>query len=139
MIQQRILVIDDEAVIGLGCRRILGGEGHQVDSCEDPQAGLKAALSGHYDLILVDLVMPEVDGMQVLQQLKASAVAAEVVIITGYSTVESAVEAMKLGAADYVCKPFSPDQLKMVVQRVAERSALAVSYTHLTLPTIYSV
>ena len=121
---QRILVIDDEAVIGLGCRRVLCPEGHEVRIYEDPQAGLQAALSGDFDLLLVDLVMPGIDGLEILKQVKAAGVSSEVVIITGHSTVESAVEAMKQGAADYLSKPFSPNQLRMVLYKVWERSAL---------------
>jgi len=123
-IRQRILVIDDEAVIGTACHRILCPEGHQVEFHANAQAGLQAALSGDFDVILLDLVMPGIGGMEILRQVKAAGVASEVVIITGHSTVESAVEAMKQGAADYLSKPFSPNQLKLVVQKVAERSAL---------------
>ena len=122
--RQRILVIDDEPVIGLSCKRILGPEGHQVEFCEDPYAGLRTALSGDFDVILLDLMMPGIHGLEILKQLKAAGVASEVVVVTGHSTVESAVEAMKQGAADYVSKPFSPSQLQMVLQRVWERSAL---------------
>ena len=121
---QRILVIDDERVVGLSCQRTLRPEGHQVDYYEDPQAGLEAALSADFDVVLVDLMMPGISGLEVLQQLKAAGVPSEVVIITGHSTVESAVEALKQGAADYLSKPFSPNQLKMTVAKVAERSAL---------------
>ncbi len=120
----RILVIDDERVIGLSCQRALRPEGHEVEYYEDPQAGLRVALSGDFDIVLVDLVMPGIGGLEVLKQVKAAGVASEVVIITGHSTVESAVEAMRQGAADYLSKPFSPNQLKMVVEKVRERSAL---------------
>ena len=121
---QRILVIDDDPLIGLSCVRALGVEGHQVDTHEEPKAGLAAALSGGYDVVLLDLMMPDLDGLDVLKQIKAAGVGTEVVMITGYSTVESAVEAMKYGAVDYVSKPFSPDQLKVVLQKVWERSGL---------------
>jgi len=121
---QRILVIDDEPGVGLGCQRALRCEGHEVEFCQDPQAGLRKALSGEFDVLLVDLVMPAIDGLEILRRLKAAGVASAVVIITAHSTVESAVEAMKQGAVDYVCKPFSPSQLRMVVEKVRERSAL---------------
>ena len=121
---RRILVIDDEASIGLSCKRILGRHGHDVQSYDDPQAGLQAALVGDFDVMLVDLVMPEIDGLEILKQVKDAGVSSEVVIVTGYSTVESAVEAMKHGAADYLSKPFSPNQLEMVLEKVCERSAL---------------
>ena len=121
---RRILVIDDEASIGLSCKRILGRLGHDVQSYDDPQAGLQAALVGEFDVLLVDLVMPAIDGLDILKHVRAAGVTSEVIIITGYSTVESAVEAIKRGAADYLSKPFSPSQLEMVLQKVCERSAL---------------
>ena len=122
--QQRVLVIDDEPVIGLSCRRSLSPEGYDVEACEDPQVGLQSALTDGFDVILVDLMMPGLSGLDILKRVKAAGVSAEVVIITGHSTVESAVEAMKEGAADYLSKPFSPTQLKMLLQKVSERSAL---------------
>jgi DNA-binding NtrC family response regulator len=121
---RRILVVDDEAVVCLSCSRILSARGYEVESRQKPQDGLEAALSGEYDVILLDIVMPEMSGLEVLEQLKAAGVPSEVIIITGYSTVQSAVEAMKLGAADYVSKPFTPDELIVVLQKVLERSAL---------------
>jgi DNA-binding NtrC family response regulator len=121
---QRILVIDDEPAIRTGCARILRPEGHEVTCHEDPQAGLQAALSGDFDVVLLDLVMPDLGGLEILKQIEAAGVRSEVVVITGHSSVDSAVEAMKRGAADYVSKPFSPDELKMAVKKVAERSAL---------------
>ena len=90
---QRVLVIDDDAVIGLGCKRVLSAEGWDVESYEDPEAGLQAALSGDFDVILVDLVMPSLEGLEVLRRIKARAMASEIVIITAHSTVESAVAA----------------------------------------------
>ncbi len=120
----RILVIDDEPVVGLSCKRSLTPEGHDVLYCEDPNEGLQAALSGAFDIILVDLMMPMIDGFEILRRVKAAGVSAEVIIITGHSTVESAVEAMKQGAADFLSKPFSPNQLQVVVGKVWERSVL---------------
>src|SRR5512133_2112652 len=121
---ERILVIDDEAVVGLSCQRILAGDGHVVDFRQSAREGLRAALEGDYGIVLLDLMMPEMDGLELLRQLREQGIGAEVVIITGYATVESAVEAMKRGAADYVAKPFTPDELKLVVRKVAERIAL---------------
>ena len=124
LVQQKVLVIDDEALIGLSCKRSLCPEGYEVQACEDPRQGLGTALSDNFDVILLDLMMPGISGLEILKHVKAAGVTAEVVIITGHSTVESAVEAMKEGAADYLSKPFSPNQLKMVLQKVSERSAL---------------
>jgi two-component system response regulator PilR (NtrC family) len=121
---QRILVIDDDAVVCLSCARVLGADGHSVETEQSPRSGLQKALTGEYDLILLDLVMPELRGLDVLRQLREAGLPAEVIIITGYSTVETAVEAMKMGAADYVSKPFNPSELRMAVDKVVERSAL---------------
>ena len=121
---QRILVIDDEPVVGLSCRRVLAPEGHQVECRSDPRAGVEAAMSGGFDVILVDLMMPDIDGLEILKRVKAAGLSSEVVIITGHSTVESAVAAMKEGAADYLSKPFSPSQLSLVLHKVWEHSAL---------------
>jgi DNA-binding NtrC family response regulator len=120
----RILVIDDEGVVCLSCTRILASDDYEVECKQRPDEGLRAAISGGYDVILLDLVMPDMTGLEVLQQLRSAGVSSEVVMITGYSTVETAVEAMKLGAADYVSKPFTPDELRVVVKKVLERSAL---------------
>ncbi|MFZ5831751.1 MAG: sigma-54-dependent transcriptional regulator [Planctomycetota bacterium] len=122
--RQRILVIDDEPVVCQSAKRALVPEGHDVVSYEDARAGLEAALNGHFDIVLTDLSMPGIDGMEVLRQIKDAGVPSEVVVITGHSTVENAVEAMRRGAADFLSKPFSPGQLKIVVQKVAERSSL---------------
>jgi DNA-binding NtrC family response regulator len=122
--RRRILVIDDEATVCLSCMRILTAEGHQVDSWQDPREGLRAAVEGDYDIILLDLVMPEMDGLEVLGKLKEAGVLSEIIIITGYSTVDTAVRAMKLGAADYVSKPFTPEELTKAVVKVLERSSL---------------
>jgi DNA-binding NtrC family response regulator len=120
----RILVIDDEAVVCLSCARILSSDGYQVECKQRPEEGLKAALSGEYDVVLLDLVMPDLTGLEILGQVRAAGISSEVVVITGYSTVQTAVEAMKLGAADYVSKPFTPDELRLIVRKVLERSAL---------------
>lgn len=120
----RILVIDDESVVGLSCQRVLRAEGHEVQYLPNPEAGLQAALSGDFDIVLLDLMMPGIGGLEILSQLKAAGVPSEVIIVTGHATVESAVEAMKQGAHDYVTKPFSPAQLRIAVERASEHSRL---------------
>jgi DNA-binding NtrC family response regulator len=121
---ERVLVIDDEAVVCQSCVRVLASAGLQVEYRLDARAGLAAARQGDFDLILLDLKLPELDGLEVLRQLRAEGVAAQVVIVTGHATVATAVDAMKGGAVDYVAKPFTPDELTLVVRRVLERSAL---------------
>ncbi len=121
---QRILVIDDEPVVCVSCSRILAESGNEVVCRQDPREGLEAALTGEYDIILLDLMMPELDGLEILRRIKAANVSSEVAVITGYAAVQTAVEAMREGAADYVSKPFTPDELKMAVQKLVDRSAL---------------
>ena len=82
------------------------------------------ALASNFDVIFLDLMMPGMDGMEVLRHIKEANVASEVIMITGHSTIESAVEAMKQGAADYIGKPFAPGQVKMLLEKIFERSAL---------------
>jgi DNA-binding NtrC family response regulator len=116
----RVLVIDDESIVCLSCTRILQPQGYEVRTFQDPRAGLQEALNGSYDLILLDLVMPELAGMQVLKRLREAEVPSRVVIITGHASVETAVEAMKRGATDYLAKPFSPTQLLAVLSKALE-------------------
>jgi DNA-binding NtrC family response regulator len=123
-VRLRIAVIDDEAIIGLSCKRILTAAGHEVEHFGEPEAGLHAVLAGDYDVVLLDLMMPGVSGLEILAQLKAAGVPSEVIIITGHATVETAVQAMKQGAQDYVAKPFTPDQLNVTVQKAWEHSSL---------------
>jgi DNA-binding NtrC family response regulator len=123
-VKLRVAVIDDEAVIGTSCRRALGAAGHEVEYFNEPHVGLNAVLAGNFDVVLLDLMMPGVSGLDVLRQIKVAAVPSEVVIITGHATIETAVEAMKAGAYDYIAKPFSPAQLSMVVGKAWEHSAL---------------
>ncbi|MBM4370102.1 MAG: sigma-54-dependent Fis family transcriptional regulator [Deltaproteobacteria bacterium] len=121
---QRILVIDDDPVVCLSCARILVPDGHHVETCQNPREGLKLALQGGFDILLLDLVMPDLPGIDVLAMLHEAGVETQVMIITGYSTVQTAVEAMRLGAADYLSKPFIPDELRMALRKLIERSFL---------------
>ena len=125
IVKYRILVIDDEVVVGLSCKRILSSEKiYDVKTESEPKHGFEEALTGNYDLILLDIIMPELDGIEILRRIKEAGISSEVVIITGYATIHTAVEAIKLGAADYISKPFSPDELKIIIKRVIKHSAL---------------
>ncbi len=123
-IPRRGLVIDDEQVICQSCTRSLQVSGYEVVSCTDPVRGLELAQEQCFDIILLDILMPRMSGVEVLAQLRAFGVESEVIIITGYADVSTAVEVMKHGATDYLPKPFSPAELRHVVGRVAERSSL---------------
>jgi len=124
--QTNILVIDDDQTIRDGCSRILSKSGWSVISAENGQKGLDEIRNprGEIDVVLLDLMMPGLSGMEVLEQSLQTNPTLLVIVITGYATVESAVEAMKRGAYDFVPKPFTPDQLRIVVKRALERRAL---------------
>ena len=121
-----ILVIDDDQTMRDGCSRILSKDGCIVITAENGQRGLDEiqTRSREIDVVLLDLMMPGVSGMEVLEQTIARNPDLLIIVITGYATVESAVEAMKKGAYDFIPKPFTPDQLRIVVKRALERRAL---------------
>jgi len=119
-----ILVVDDEKIIRDGCVKILSKEGCAVQTAGSGEEGLSLLKEGPCDLLLLDLKMPGLSGMEVLQQVQELHPGLLVVVITGYATVESAVEAMKSGAYDFIPKPFTPDQLRIVVHRALEKKAL---------------
>jgi len=122
--QTRILVIDDERGLREGCRRILESEGYAVDLAEDGQKGLERIKQQPYDLLLIDLMMPVMGGLELMDEVQKLNLDVIMVVITGFATIETAVDAMKHGAYDYVPKPFSPDQLIAVVNRGLERQRL---------------
>lgn len=122
--KKKILIIDDESIIGLSCQRILVEENYEVTYEQNPKRGLVEAMTGEYDLILLDLIMPEIEGMDILKKIKSANILSDVIIITGYATIQTAVEAIKLGASDYVSKPFLPEELKIIINKVLERSEL---------------
>jgi DNA-binding NtrC family response regulator len=111
MSRPRILVIDDEEIVRISCRKCLAPEGFEVDVAANGADGLRLAREHQYDLILTDLKMPDMDGMEFLLTMKGMRPEAKVIMITGYSTVEHAEEATRLGAYNYIEKPFTPDAL----------------------------
>ncbi len=121
----RILVVDDEQIMREACTRILSEEDREVVAAENGEAGLEAIKRGDgFDLVLLDLMMPGVSGMEVLEAAQGLDANLLVIVITGYATVELAVEAMKKGAYDFIPKPFTPDQLRIVVRRALDKRAL---------------
>ena len=117
MPNQKVLVIDDERIVIDSVTKILKEERIDVEATLSGRQGLEMALKKDYDLVLTDLRMPDIGGMRVLRDLKRAKPNLPVVMITGYATVPSAVQAMKLGAAEILEKPFSPDGLVAVVQK----------------------
>jgi DNA-binding NtrC family response regulator len=123
MEKKKILVIDDEQIILDSVKKILSPEQFEVDPAISSREGLERAMKQSYDLVLTDIRMPEIGGMRILRDIKRSKPATPVVIFTGYATVQSAVQAMKLGASDYIEKPFTPDMLLTTVKKVLEKAA----------------
>jgi len=106
-----ILIIDDEESIRIGCLQTLTEEGYRVQAVEDGQSGLELTNKESFDVILLDLRMPGITGMEVLKKLKDNDQNSIVIMITGYATIDSAVEAIKMGAYDYLPKPFTTEEL----------------------------
>ncbi len=121
----RILIVDDEKIIRDSFRRVLLKEGYSVEEVESGRLALERAAEEPPDIVLLDLKMPGLDGMETLRQMKEKAPEVVGIMITGYPTIESAVKAVKLGAYDYLSKPCSPEELRIVVARAAERKRLA--------------
>ncbi|TAK45327.1 MAG: sigma-54-dependent Fis family transcriptional regulator [Betaproteobacteria bacterium] len=128
----RILVVDDEEIVVLSCLRILGGGDYTVDAARNGAEALQKIGSAPYDVIVLDIMMPQIDGLEVLQRVKEAHPDVEVVMVTGLSQIETAVRSMKLGAFDYLPKPFDPDELKLVVERALERRRLLQENVNLT-------
>jgi PAS domain S-box-containing protein len=113
----RILVIDDEKRIREACHTVLTEEGFEVELAPDGHQGLARIRHSYYDIVLLDLMMPNLSGFDVLSQLKILHPDTVVIVITGYATLEHSIEAMKKGAFDFIPKPFSPEQLRVLVTK----------------------
>ena len=111
-ITRKVLVMEDEANVARALQMILTEEGFEVDVEMTGNGALERFGRNHFDLLIADLRLPDIDGMEVIRKVKSEQPETEVVVITGYSTVASAVEAMKLGAFDYLSKPFTDDEIR---------------------------
>ncbi|UCF85567.1 MAG: sigma-54-dependent Fis family transcriptional regulator [Desulfobacteraceae bacterium] len=120
----KILIVDDENFICQGCHMVLSERGHSVDICPNGKEALETILDKAYDLLLLDMKLPDIDGMEILKTVRKTKPSVYVVVMTGYSTVKNAVEAMKLGAFDYLAKPFSDDELILAVEKAIENKRL---------------
>jgi DNA-binding response OmpR family regulator len=118
-----VLVVDDERTVCNSCRKILSQEGYNVDIALTGEEALGKVKEGdRYDLVIADWKMPEVDGLEVARRIKKEKPNTAVIIITGYPSVESSIEAIRSGIADYVPKPFTPDELSNAALRVLQKA-----------------
>jgi two-component system, OmpR family, alkaline phosphatase synthesis response regulator PhoP len=120
----RILVVDDERNIRKNLGMVLETAGYQVEGAKDGEDALAKCKEQHYDIALVDLQMPKMGGLELLRYLHSLSPRTAVVILTAYGTVARAVEAMKLGAVDFLEKPFDPRTLRLLVEEVLLRQRL---------------
>lgn len=120
----QILIVEDDRKMRLALREIMTNEGYVVDTVETGEAALGRADGNGYDLVITDLKLPGIDGMDVLRAIRKSRPETSVVIITAYATVDTAVEAMREGAEDYISKPFNLDEIRLIVRKVLEKKAL---------------
>lgn len=120
----RILIIEDEKSLALACRSILEEQGHHVQHCLKGREGLSLLQQDDFDVLLLDLRLGDMDGMQILEEAGRMNHSAYIIIMTAYSTVPNALAAMKLGAFDYLTKPFTDDQLILCVRRAIEKKRL---------------
>lgn len=121
----RILVVDDERDIRRALEFVLSREGYSVDTASNGIEAVDKLKNGEFDLVITDLKMEGLDGFAVMERSKAISPATPVIMITAFSSVESAVEAMKKGAADYIIKPFMHDEIKLTISRILEHSKLS--------------
>ncbi|MEK6672138.1 MAG: response regulator [Nitrospirota bacterium] len=121
MEKQRILVLDDDPIVGLSCKRILGAEGYLVSIVTRGEDAIKRISNEEFDLLISDVRLPDIYGIEVLQETKTIQPKTDVVIITGYPTLEDAKESIRLGALEYLEKPFTPDFMLNVAKRVFDK------------------
>jgi DNA-binding NtrC family response regulator len=115
-----ILIIDDEPSICSGCRLALADNGYATEVCSTGKAGMNALLTGKYPLALLDMKLPDIDGMEILRAVKNAKLDVCIIVMTGYANVKHAVESMKLGSFDYIAKPFAEEELLSAVNMAVE-------------------
>lgn len=129
--RKRILIADDEEIVIQSCIRILSDDKFQIEVARNGLEAVEMIAENDYDMLILDIMMPKMTGMEVLQRVKETHPDVDVIMITGLNQIETAVEAMKLGAFDYLPKPFDPQELEMVVARAFERRQLLQENIHL--------
>lgn len=123
----KILVTDDEKNIRITLTTLLEACGYEVDGAENGEAAIEMASANAYLLVFLDMKMPGMGGIATLKRLKQLHPALNVIMMTAYGTIETAVEAMKLGAVDYIRKPFAPEEIKAMLKRIERRQTMTDS------------
>ncbi|MDD9305096.1 MAG: response regulator [Desulfobacter sp.] len=116
----RVLVVDDEKRVREACNRMLTEEGCKVETADNGTTGLEMIQQSHFDIVLLDLMMPGLSGIDVLSGIKSRHPDTVVIVITGYATLEHSIETMKRGAFDFLPKPFSPSELRLIITKAIE-------------------
>lgn len=140
MTKERILVIDDDAYIRNACTDFLKSVGYDTLSAESGEKGVEILEGGNFNMVITDFKMPGMDGLDVLKHVKATSPNTDVIVITAHGTIENAVQAMKLGAYDYLTKNFDLDELDIIVKRCLEKQRLSAEVHELKeLVNLYEV
>ena len=134
----KVLFIDDEDIVLRSCRRIFAGPGYEVETAASGEEGLAKARARDFDVVVTDLKMPGIGGIEVLKTLRSERPSTVVVVFTGYANVETARDALKNGAFDYIPKPFTPDELRQVVDNACRARAGSAEVKMLDLMAIVS-
>jgi DNA-binding NtrC family response regulator len=116
----KILILDDEPIVGKRLKPALEKYGCDVEVFEDGEKALERFNEKYFDIVVTDVRMEEIDGLEVLEQVKAKSAETKVIIITGYATIEVAREALIKGAFDFIAKPFKPNDLRLIIERAAK-------------------
>jgi DNA-binding NtrC family response regulator len=116
----QVLILDDEPIVGKRLAPALAKLGCEVESFEDPKKALERIEEKIFDIVVTDIRMEEIDGIEILEKVKTRSDHTKVIMITGYATVEVAREALGKGAFDFIAKPFKPNDLREVIVRAAE-------------------
>ncbi len=124
MVSKRILIVDDEESFRHMLSVILVKEGYEVETSANAEEGLRKAAASVFDQILCDIRMPGMDGLSFLREIKKTEIEATIIVMSAYGTADIAIEAMKLGAYDYISKPFKPDEIILTLRKAEEREQL---------------
>lgn len=119
-IHPKVLVIDDEPVVCRSCQKILSEEGYEVSTVFTGREGLEKVRQEYFDVMITDMKIPDISGIEVLEHIRREQPGMPVIMITGYASVDTAVQAMKLGAFDYLPKPFTPEEISGIIKKALE-------------------